>query len=58
MSLISRAARTRGTEFARGVRDALNDLHVVDVESADGIAAVIGFLKHFFCSNEWHVITP
>ena len=30
-----------------GVADALDDLHVVDIERADGIPAVIGFLKHF-----------
>ena len=34
--------------------DALNNLHVVDVESADGVAALVGFLEHFFCSDEWH----
>ena len=25
----------------------LNDLHVVDVESADGVAALVGFSEHF-----------
>ena len=34
--------------------DTLDDLHVVDVESADGVAALVGFLEHFFCSDEWH----
>ena len=31
-----------------GVADALNDLHVVHVESTDGVAAVIGLAEHFF----------
>ena len=48
----------RGLEFSRSIRNALNDLHVVDVESTDGIAALVGFLKHFLCSDKWHVITP
>ena len=34
--------------------DALHDLHIVDVERADGIAAIIGFLEHFSRSNQWH----
>ncbi len=32
--------------FPGGLGDALDDLHVVHVESADGVAAVIGFFKH------------
>ena len=35
--------------------DPLNNLHVVDVEGTDGIAAIIGFFKHFFCRNQWHI---
>ena len=30
--------------FLAGLSDALNDFHVVDVESTDGVAAVISFL--------------
>ena len=30
-----------------GFGDTLHDLHVVDIESADGITAVIGFFEHF-----------
>ena len=48
----------RGLELSCSIGDALDDLHVVDVESTDGVAALIGFLKHLFCSNKWHVITP
>ena len=39
----------------RGLGDALDDLHVVDVESADGVAAVIGFLEHLSGSYDRHV---
>ena len=31
-----------------------NDFHVVDVESTDGVAAVISFLEHFGRSNQRH----
>jgi hypothetical protein len=34
--------------------NSLNDLHVVDVESADSVAAVVGLLKHLFGSNKSH----
>ena len=44
----------RGLLLAAGLGDALDDLHVVDVESADGIAAGISFLKHLGCSYEGH----
>ena len=43
-----------GLQCSRRFGDALNNLHVVDVESADGVAALVGFLEHFFCSDEWH----
>ncbi len=36
-----------GIQIARGLGDALHNLHVVDVERTDGIAAFIGFFKHF-----------
>ena len=41
-------------QLAGGLGDALNDLHVVDVECADGVTAVIGLLKHFGCGNKCH----
>ena len=34
--------------------DALNDLHIVDVERADGVAALIRFFEHFRGCNKWH----
>ena len=43
-----------GAEVLSGLGDALDDLHVVDVESTDGVAAVIGLLEHFFRGYEWH----
>ena len=44
----------RRVDLLGGLGDPLDDLHVVDVEGADGIAAVIGLGKHFFCSNKGH----
>ena len=35
--------------------DTLNDLHVVDVESTDGVTAVISLLKHLGSSDQWHI---
>lgn len=35
-------------------RDTLDDLHVVHVEGADGIAAFVGFLEHFGGGNKRH----
>ena len=37
-----------------GFGNALNDFHIVDIECADGITAVIGFFKHFLRSNQRH----
>ena len=34
--------------------NSLNDFHVVDVECANRVSAVIGLFKHFGCSNKWH----
>ena len=34
--------------------DALDDLHVVDIERADGVTAVIGLLEHFGGGYQWH----
>ena len=44
----------RSADFLSGLSDALNDLHVVNVESADGVAAVISLLKHLSSSYECH----
>ena len=41
----------RGIQFAGGFCDTLYDLHVVYIESADCVSAVISFLKHFCCCN-------
>ena len=41
-------------ELAGSIGNSLNDFHVVDVEGADSVSAVIGFLKHFGCCNQWH----
>ena len=43
-----------GIFFLCGFRDALDDLHIVDIEGADGITALIGFFEHFFCCYERH----
>ena len=43
-----------GLQLGSGLGDALNDLHVVHVEGADGVTAVIGLLEHFLCCNQWH----
>ena len=44
----------RGIDLFSGLRNSLNDFHVVDVEGADGVAAIVGFLEHFGSSNQWH----
>lgn len=38
-----------------GLGDALYDLHVVDVERADGVAAIISLGEHFLGSYQCHV---
>ncbi len=43
-----------GVDFLGSFRDALDDLHVVDVESADGVTAGIGLFKHLGSSYEGH----
>ena len=40
--------------FLGSFGDALDDLHVVDVESADGITALVSFPEHFGTGNKWH----
>ena len=44
----------RCVQIFRSFSDALHDLHIVHVECADGVSAVIGFLKHFFCCYQRH----
>ena len=34
--------------------NSLDDLHVVNVECADGVSAVIGLFEHFGAGYEWH----
>ena len=41
-------------QFARGLGDALNDLHIIDVECADRVSAVISFPEHFFRCYQRH----
>ena len=41
-------------DFLGGLGDALDDLHVVDIEGSDGVAAVIGLLEHFGSGYEGH----
>ena len=41
-------------QLSRSLGNALNDLHIVDVERADGVSPVIGFREHFFCRNKCH----
>ena len=43
-----------GVELLGSLGDALDNLHVVDVESADGVAVGIGMLEHFFAGNQSH----
>ncbi len=45
-------------QLSGGLGNALDDFHVVDVERADSIAAVIGLLKHFCSGYEWHRQEP
>ena len=44
----------RSIEVLGSLCDALHDLHIVDIERADGIAAVIGLFEHFFRCYQWH----
>ena len=46
-----------GIHLRCGLGDALDDLHIVHVERADGIAAFIGFPEHFLRRYDWHDIT-
>ena len=42
--------------FLARLGDALDDLHVVDVESADGVAAVVSLLEHFSSRYQRHSV--
>ena len=39
-------------------RDALHDFHVVHIERADGVAALISLFEHFSRGNKWHKSHP
>ena len=43
-----------GLFLPTGLSDSLDDLHVVDVEGTNGIAAIISLFEHFSRSNQWH----
>ena len=47
----------RGIALPGSLGDALNDLHIVDVKGADGIAAVVGLFEHFRGCDNRHVHT-
>ena len=42
--------------LCRSLGDSLNYLHIVDVESAYGIAALISFFEHFLCCYYSHFL--
>ena len=44
----------RGLLLGAGFGDALDDFHIVDIERADGVAAVVGLLEHFGRGYERH----
>ena len=44
----------RSVEILRGFGDALHDLHIIYVESANSVSAIVSFFKHFFCSYQRH----
>jgi len=46
----------RSALFDRRFGDALDDLHIVYVESADGVTAIVGFLKHLGRGYESHIV--
>ena len=42
----------RGVALLRSFGNALNNFHIIHIKSADGIAAFVGFFKHFLgCYN-------
>ena len=44
----------RGIQFLAGFHNALHNFHIVHVERADRITAVIRLFKHVLCVYEWH----
>ena len=58
LSILTRACgnleNNGGLFLSSRLGDSLDDLHVVNVESADSIAAGISLLEHFLCSNKCH----
>jgi hypothetical protein len=44
----------RGVDFLGSLSDPLDNLHVVDIESTDGITAIVGLLEHFGSGYEGH----
>ena len=44
----------RGLLFLGSFHNALDDFHVVHIESADGVMTFVSFLKHFSSSNKRH----
>ncbi len=44
----------RGIELGSRFGNALDNLHVVDVERADGIPAIVSLFEHFGCGDQWH----
>ena len=45
-------------QLGGGFGDALNDLHIVDVESADRVSAFVGLHQHFFGVYKSHFKDP
>ena len=44
----------RGIFQLCGFGDALHDLHIIHIEGANGIPALIRLFKHFFCAHQRH----
>ena len=45
-----------GLDLTGSLGDGLDDLHVVDVEGTDGVAALVGLLEHFLGCYECHIL--
>ena len=43
-----------GVDLFGRLGDPLDDLHVVDIERADSVSAVIGLFEHFSGRYQWH----
>ena len=46
----------RGIFQLCGLCNALYDLHIIHIESANGVTALIGFFEHFFCADQRHSV--